>query len=112
MSFRSAAYVAAVLSTAPLGLLAAQQAAAPTATTERVPTTGATGAADSPAGVNPAPAPAVPQPQYSPLFQKSDPAPALGANDNTAVSEGKSHTIVLSTLALILVVVILVLLIA
>ena len=107
MSFRSAAYLAAVMSLAPIGLLAAQQAAAPAATTERAP---ATGPAEAPAAVTPVPA--VPQPQYSPLFQKSDPEPALGTNDNTAVASSGSHTIVLSTLALILVVVILVLLIA
>lgn len=107
MSIRSAAYLAVVMSLAPLGILAAQQAA-PTAATEGGPA--APVATEATTGVSPAPA--VPQPQYSPLFQKSDPAPALGANDNTAVAEGKSHTIVLSTLALILVVVILVLLIA
>ena len=108
MSFRSSAYLAAVMSLAPLGLLAAQQAAAPTATTERAP---AAGPAESPAAVTPVPA--VPQPQYSPLFQKSDPEPVLGTNDKAAMAAGGSnHTIVISTLVLVLAIVILVLLIA
>ena len=108
MSLRSVAFVAAMLSMAPLGLLAAQQAAAPTGT----PTTAVTPApATAPAAV--APAPAVPQPQYSPLYQKSDSAPVFAAHDNSAMtSAGSNHTIVLSTLALILVVVIIVLLVA
>lgn len=107
MSFRSAAYLAAVMTLAPLGLLAAQQAA-PSAAPEAVPAPAAT---EAPATVTPAPA--VPAPQYSPLFQKSDPEPVLGTNDNAAVASGAgNHTIVLSTLALILVIVILVLLIA
>ena len=54
----------------------------------------------------------MPKPQYSPLYFKSDSVPTLGTNDKAVAAEGKSHTIVLSTLALILIVVILVLLIA
>lgn len=110
MSFRSVALLAAMLSLAPLGLLAAQQTAAPTGTaaTPAGPVTEAVGA---PADVV-TPSPSVPKPQYSPLFQKGDTAPTLGTNDKAVAAEGKSHTIVLSTLALILVVVILVLLIA
>ena len=107
MSFRSVAFLTAMLSMAPLGLLAAQQAASPTAMPAGAATEAVVGA---PADVTPAPS--VPRPQYSPLFQKSDSAPTLGTSDRAMASEGKSHTIVLSTLALILVVVILVLLIA
>ena len=106
MSIRSAAFLAVAMTLAPLGHLAAQQAAAPTGT----PTTAVTSApATAPAAV--APAPAVPPPQYSPLYQKSDSAPVLGKPDkNPMTSAGSNHTIVLSTLALILVVVIIVLL--
>jgi hypothetical protein len=112
MSFRSVAFMAAMLSIAPLGLLAAQQAASPAGTTSPAPTPAgpATEPVGAPADVTPAPS--VPKPQYSPLFQKGDSAPTLGTNDKAVAAEGKSHTIVLSTLALILVVVILVLLIA
>jgi hypothetical protein len=108
MSFRSAAFLAAMLSMAPLGILAAQQAASPTGSTA-TPAGPVTEAVGTPADVTPAPS--VPKPQYSPLFQKGDSAPTLGTNDRAVAAEGKSHTIVLSTLALILVVVILVLLI-
>lgn len=110
MSFRSVALLAAMLGVAPVGLLAAQQTAAPTTTTAT-----SVGPAAETAGV-PADAvtssPSVPKPQYSPLFQKGDTAPTLGTHDKAVAAEGKSHTIVLSTLALILIVVILVLLIA
>jgi hypothetical protein len=105
MSFRSVAVLALMLTTAPFGLLVAQQSVAPAnaPTPSGTPTTAA---AEASATVTPGPA--VPQPQYSPLFQKSDPAPALGTNDNAAVaSEGKSHTIVLSTLAIVLIAVLL-----
>ena len=109
MSLRSTAVLAVLLSMAPFGLLAAQQAAAPTGT----PTTvggPAIGTAATPAAVSPTPS--VPQPQYSPLFQKSDSAPVLGAPDKAAMASGGSnHTIVVSTLVLVLAVVILVLLI-
>lgn len=109
MSFRSVAVLALMLTTAPFGLLVAQQSAAPA----NAPTPSgnpATAAVDAPATVTPGPA--VPQPQYSPLFQKSDPAPALGTNDNAAMASGGSnHTIVISTLVLVLAIVILVLLI-
>ena len=99
MSLRSMAVLATMLSLAPLSLLSAQQAAAPTAGSPAI------GATAAPAEVTPAP---VPQPQYSPLFEKSDPAPALGTNDHAAVSsEGKNHTIVLSTLAIVLIAVLL-----
>ncbi|HRZ09018.1 MAG TPA: hypothetical protein P5319_03900 [Gemmatimonadales bacterium] len=110
MSFRSLALLAAVLSMAPLGLLAAQQTAAPVTTTS-TPAGPAAEAAGAPADVV-TPSPSVPKPQYSPLYLKSDSVPTLGTNDRAMAAEGKSHTIVLSTLALILVVVILVLLIA
>jgi len=99
MSLRSVAFLTAMLSLAPLGLLSAQQAAAPTAGSPAI------GAATAPAEVTPAP---VPQPQYSPLFQKGDSAPTLGTNNHAAMSsEGKNHTIVLSTLAIVLIAVLL-----
>jgi hypothetical protein len=107
MSFRSAAFTAAMLSMAPLGLLAAQQSAAPTATAPAGPTVEAVGA---PADIV-TPSPSVPKPQYSPLFQQGDTAPTLGTNDKAVAAGGKSHTIVISTLVLVLAVVILVLLI-
>ena len=110
MSLRSVAFLAAMLSMAPLGLVAAQQAAAPTGTAA-TPAGPVTEAAGAPADVV-TPSPSVPKPQYSPLFQRGDTAPTLGTTDKAVAAEGKSHTIVLSTLALILVVVILVLLIA
>lgn len=110
MSFRSVALLAAMLSLAPLGLLVAQQTAAPTTTTA-TPAGPAVEAAATPADAVTS-SPSVPRPQYSPLFQKGDTAPTLGTSDKAVAAEGKSHTIVLSTLALILVVVILVLLIA
>lgn len=106
MSFRSVVSLAAMLSLAPLGLLAAQQAVTPTGTAESVeaPVSTATPVTATPA---------VPQPQASPLFQVSDPAPTLGSVDNASMaSSGKSHTIVISTLVLVLAVVILVLLIS
>jgi hypothetical protein len=107
MSLRSVAFLAAMLSIAPLGLLAAQQAAAPTGT----PTTVVAPApATAPAAVTPAPS--VPQPQYSPVFQTRDSAPVFAPDKNPMTSAGSNHTIVLSTLALILVVVIIVLLVA
>ena len=107
MSFRSAAYLAAVMSLAPLGLLAAQQAA-PTSAPEGAP---APTAAEAPASITPGSA--VPQPQYSPLFQKGDAEPAFGTSDKAAMASGGSnHTIVISTLVLVLAIVILVLLIA
>jgi len=100
MSLRSVAFLATMLSLAPLGLLSAQQAAAPAAAPD---------AATAPAAaVEVTPAAPLPQPQYSPLFEKSDPAPALGTNDHAAMaSEGKNHTIVLSTLAIVLMAVLL-----
>lgn len=109
MSLRSVAFLAAMLSMAPFGLLAAQQTAAPTgaAATPAGPVTEAAGA---PADVV-IPSPSVPKPQYSPLFQKGDTAPTLGTNDKAVAAAGKSHTIVVSTLVLVLAVVILVLLI-
>lgn len=110
MSFRSVALLAALLGIAPVGLLTAQQTAAPTTSTS-TPVGPAAEAAGAPADAV-APSPTVPKPQYSPLFQKGDTAPTLGTNDKAVAAEGKSHTIVLSTLALILIVVILVLLIA
>ena len=110
MSFRSLALLAALLGIAPVGLLAAQQAAAPPGTAA-VPASPVTEAAGASADVV-TPSPSVPKPQYSPLYFKSDSVPTLGTNDKAVAAEGKSHTIVLSTLALILVVVILVLLIA
>lgn len=110
MSIRSAAFLAVVMSLAPLGLLSAQQAA-PTAAPEGIPAASAAPAAnEATAGVTPVPA--VPQPQYSPLFQKGDPEPALGTADKSAAASGGSHKIVVSTLVLVLIVVILVLLIA
>jgi hypothetical protein len=109
MSFRSAAFLAAMLTTAPLGLLAAQQAAAPTSTP---PTTGSPVAGPPAAPAEVTPAAPLPQPQYSPLFQKGDSAPTLGTADNANMAAaGKSHTIVISTLVLVLAIVILVLLI-
>ncbi len=106
MSFRSVVSLAAMLSLAPLGLLAAQQAATPTGTAETVEAPVST-----PAAVTPGPS--VPQPQASPLFQVNDPAPPLGSVDNASMAAaGKSHTIVISTLVLVLAVVILVLLIS
>jgi hypothetical protein len=108
MSLRSVAALAAMLSFAPLGLLAAQQAAAPTGT----PTTAAGPASDAAALPAVTPSPAVPQPQYSPLFQKGDSAAVFGTENKAAMASGGSnHTIVISTLVLVLAVVILVLLI-
>jgi hypothetical protein len=110
MSPRSVAFLAAMLSMAPLGLLAAQQAAAPTGTPPTAAATAAPTASPAPAAVTSAPL--VPQPQYSPLFQKGDSASVLGAPDKSAAASGGSnHTIVVSTLVLVLAVVILVLLI-
>ncbi len=106
MSFRSVAYFVAMLTLAPVGLLAAQEAAAPAGTTTAV---------ESPVPTSTAvtPAPTVPRPQASPLFQVSDSVPTLGSVDNASMaSGGKSHTIVISTLVLVLAVVILVLLIS
>lgn len=110
MSFRSVASLAAMLVMAPLGPSAAQQTAAPTGSAA-TPAGPVTEAAGTPADLV-TPSPSVPKPQYSPLFQKGETAPTLGTNDKAVAAEGKSHTIVLSTLSLILVVVILVLLIA
>lgn len=110
MSFRPVVLLAAALGIAPVGLLAAQQAAAP-AGAVAAPTGPAVEAPGATADVV-TPSPSVPKPQYSPLYLKSDSVPTLGTNDRAMAAEGKSHTIVLSTLALILVVVILVLLIA
>ena len=110
MPFRSVALLAAMLSMAPLSLLAAQQTAAPTGTAA-TPVGPVTEAAGASADVV-TPSPSVPKPQYSPLYLKSDSVPTLGTNDRAAASGGKSHTIVISTLVLILAIVILVLLIA
>jgi len=106
MSFRSVISLAAMFSLAPLGLLAAQESSAPinAATAVEAPAPSST-----PVTVTPA----VPQPQASPLFQVNDPAPPLGSVDNASMAAaGKSHTIVISTLVLVLAVVILVLLIS
>jgi hypothetical protein len=106
MSIRSAISLAAMLSLVPLGILAAQQAAAPAGAAETLETPVST-----PAAVTSGPA--APQPQYSPLFQVRDSAPALGSVENASMSSGGSnHTIVVSTLVLVLAVVILVLLIS
>jgi hypothetical protein len=54
----------------------------------------------------------VPQPQYSPLFQVGDTTSMQTSLDNASMASGGSnHTIVISTLVLVLAVVILVLLI-
>ncbi len=106
MSFRSVASLVAMLTLAPLGLLTAQEAVAPTGTAASVEAPIST-----PTAVTPTPA--VRQPQASSLFQVNDPAPVLGSVDNaTMASGGSKHTIVISTLVLVLAVVILVLLIS
>jgi hypothetical protein len=104
MSFRSVVSLATMLCVAPLGLLAAQESTAPinAATTVEVP---------APAPVTATPS--VPQPQSSPLFQVRDSEPTLGSLENaTMAAGGSNHTIVISTLVLVLAVVILVLLIS
>jgi hypothetical protein len=105
MSLRSVPFLAAALTLAPLGLLAAQQAAAPTGTPAIVEAAATTTAAAV------TPGPSVPQPQYSPVFQTRDSAPVFAPDKNAMTSAGSNHTIVISTLVLVLAVVILVLLI-
>lgn len=105
MSVRSVALLAAMLSTVPLAL-AAQQAAAPVGTPAAVEAP-----ASTPAVVTPGPS--VPQPQSSPLFQVSDTTSMQTSLENASMASGGSnHTIVISTLVLVLAVVILVLLIS
>lgn len=106
MSFRSVVSFATVLCLTPLGVLAAQQATAPIS----LPATAEAPAA-APTAVTSTPL--VSQPQSSPLFQIHDPEPTLGSIASaTMASGGSNHTIVISTLVLVLAVVILVLLIS
>lgn len=102
MSFRSSATLAAMLCTAPFGLLAAQQSSAPI--TEAVPMGAAAPEQTAPAF---APAAAIAQPHASPLFQKES-AAAVGTSDPMAASSGgDSHVFRLSTLAIVLIAVLL-----
>jgi hypothetical protein len=100
MSLRSAVVLTALLATLASGSLAAQQLAAPAALPEGPPASTTESAP-------------VARPHPSPLFQRGESATA--SDSLTAAmgnSEGKNHTIVLSTLALVLIGVIILLLIA
>lgn len=100
MDFRSVVLVTA-LCAAPAVALSAQQAQP---STEAAPAGEAPVSPAAPGMTAGAPLAPAPQPHASPLFQKGDPAPTLGASDRAAASsEGKNHTIVVSTLVLVLV---------
>lgn len=102
---KGALLFSALLTFATAGTLLAQQAQAPAAITAP--------AAPAPAAT---PVATTPAPHASPLFDRSDAnAPTLAAaqaDHSAAMVSGDNHTIVVSTLVLVLAVVILVLLIA
>ena len=103
MSFRSRVTMAILLTGAPFGLLAAQMPSM--MVTDSVPVN-----ASAPEQAAPATAPMAPiaEPHASPLFQKEAPAAPLGSADRMAASSGGSnHTFVLSTLAIVLIAVLL-----
>ena len=104
MSIRGVVILAAVLCAIPLAVSAAQQdASAPSAPSAP---SAAPAAQAAPAQVSPPVTPLpVPGPALSPQFDRSLPAPSLAAS-------GGSHTIVISTLALVLGIIIIVLLVA
>lgn len=101
MSFRNAALVAATLVASPIAMLSAQQA------TDAI-------LAPAPVAAAQATTPA-PEPRNSVLYQRTEsavtPSTASDRAEMTAAADG-SHTIVVSTLVLVLAVVILVLLIS
>jgi hypothetical protein len=100
MSIRSIIVLAGVLCLAPLAVLTAQQSSDTTGTA--APATQATAASPS-AG-----------PRVSPQFQRAEPtlAPSSAAQRSAFVYHKAQHTIVISTVVLVLAVIILVLLIA